>query len=219
MSHLGRHLLGIEDHVVLDRLVEGQGDERVHLLEPLDENGIRHVGSELDRIHVVFGQFLVHFHLTVDVPQAQQAVGHFGAVLLDGLVDAVHLLHFLEHQEHLCRKAVGDGFLQAVCLEFPDERVHAGTEFCVLLDKPAAGPELLAPRGLQEAQRQDESYYGLEKLHGQNLMPRLKPTAVEPPPENAYCMSGVRIVGPICMEISSLTSKSCMYENTLASMA
>ena len=219
VSHLGGHLLGIKDHVVLDRLVEGQCDERVHLLEPLDEYGIGHVGSEPDGIHVVFGQFLVHFHLPMDVPQAQQAVGHLGAVLLDGLVYAVHLLHFLEHQEHLGRQAVGDGFLQAVGLEFPDEGVHAGTEFGVLLDKPATGPELLAPRGLQEAQRQGENYYGLEKLHGQNLIPKLKPTAVELPPDKAYCMSGVRIVGPICMDMSSLTSKSCMYENTLASMA
>ena len=33
-GHLGRHLLGIENHIVLDGLVERKGDERIHILQP-----------------------------------------------------------------------------------------------------------------------------------------------------------------------------------------
>ena len=53
MSHLGRHLLRIEDDVVLHDLVVRKCDERVHLSESFYVHFVRYIRLETHRVHIV----------------------------------------------------------------------------------------------------------------------------------------------------------------------
>ena len=152
MSHLGWHFLRIEHHVVLDRFVEGERDVGVHLLQPLDEDGIRHVRSKPYGVHVILREFPVGLQLAVYIPQAEQAVGHLGAVFLHQ-VFLFFLKILFHHLKHPGRKAVDLGFLQTERFELPDERVHPGTQFGVLLEELTPGLQFLARCNLRDDQQ------------------------------------------------------------------
>ena len=82
-----RHPLGVADDGVLDSLVELHGDERVHLLEPVDVHLVGDVAGqrvELQRGHVEF----VDVDLLLDVVEVQQRIDVVG-VVLDQVLDVV----------------------------------------------------------------------------------------------------------------------------------
>ena len=111
LTHPLVHLLRIQDNIVPDNIVVRQVNEGVHRLYPFNIYGIRNVGREFYRIHVIFAiPCLADFLL--QVPDVQQAVGHFRIIVLgiepcgafvfilvvnvhDFQTETVHLVHFI----------------------------------------------------------------------------------------------------------------------------
>ena len=150
LAHAGRHLLGVEDHVVLHGLVVGQLDERIHLLQPLDEDPVRDLRGEMDTVHVILALGVLT-DLAVQVPDAQEAVGHVvriveAALLVLDIVSAAveRAIEIIDGRAH------PGGFLDAVpaiqAVHLPLEAVaFLGVRlegFQLLLDLFQAQPQL-----------------------------------------------------------------------------
>ena len=80
VAHLLRHLLGIEDHAVLDRLVVGEGHERVHPGKTVDEDAVGYIRGERDAVDIERLFFAELPVLPVQVPHAQEAVCHLSRI-------------------------------------------------------------------------------------------------------------------------------------------
>ena len=109
-GHLGWHLLGVEDHVVLDRLVVGEGDVGVHVGQPFEEDRIRYVRGEMDGVHVVLDVRGEVLHIGAQpaalVPEVEQAVHHVGRIVLRGEAGAEPVLVFFVDFDDFCGDAV-----------------------------------------------------------------------------------------------------------------
>ena len=73
LRHFSRHLLRIQDHKILDRFVEGEGDEGIHFLQAAHQHRIRHIRSEHHGVHIVLLPAR-DAGLAVHIPLAQKGI-------------------------------------------------------------------------------------------------------------------------------------------------
>ena len=90
-AHHRRHLLRIEDDIVLDIVIERQGDEGIHILKPAYHFLVGDIGCELHRVHIIGVDRIEEIvSVGVLVPQVKEAVGHLSRVLHSGFVTLQH---------------------------------------------------------------------------------------------------------------------------------
>ena len=139
VGHLRGHFLRVQDDVVPDGLVEGEGDEGIHRSQPLEVDLVRGVGGQVYHVHVEAFPFTAVLNLVVQVPKGEEAVGDRRVVILrieacgaPGPADLIHV-HDVGGQ------AVGEPFVVLVFFYVALERVYLPQELGVLVRELATG--------------------------------------------------------------------------------
>ncbi len=137
MRHFRRHLVRIEDYVILDDFVVRKRYERIHLSYPFYIYLIRHIRAEPYRIHVILLRIAGACH-PMGIPYVQQAVGHFRSIFFRRHACSNLVFVLLVQADHFACQAVCHPHFSTAALKLLPERINRLFEPGVFLLKLCA---------------------------------------------------------------------------------